>query len=83
MARENIRNGNAELLANPFVGIMAGPARASRQLTSNRRFSRPHEADQGNGIVFCVHLGTIIAKHIGDIANRVAAIATSLRLTHA
>src|SRR5437879_11130586 len=38
VTREDIRNGNSELLANHFVGIMSGPAGASRKLTSNRRF---------------------------------------------
>jgi hypothetical protein len=81
VARENIRNGNPKLRADHFVGIMPAPASASRQLTSNRGFSCAHEADQGNSIVAYIHVGTIIAKPTGDIANRVAAIATSLRLT--
>ena len=62
---------------------MSGPTSAARQLTPDRRFSRAHEPDQGYGIVARVHLGTIIAKRTRDIANRVAAIATSLRLAHA
>src|SRR5437870_3968889 len=83
VARENVRNRNTKLLANHFVGIMSGPTSVARQLAPDRRFSRAHEPDQGYGIVASVHTGTIIAKRTRDIANRVAAIATSLRLAHA